>query len=46
LWIDPERQLSVTLLTNRTWPDNRNQAIKRIRPLFHDAVVRCLETHS
>jgi CubicO group peptidase (beta-lactamase class C family) len=46
LWIDPERQLSVTLLTNRTWPDSRNQAIKRIRPQFHDAVVRCLETHS
>ncbi len=23
LWIDPERQLSVTLLTNRTWPDCR-----------------------
>jgi len=46
LWIDPERQLSVTLLTNRTWPDNRNQSIKRIRPLFHDTVVQCLETHT
>ena len=21
LWIDPDRQLSITLLTNRTWPD-------------------------
>lgn len=46
LWIDPECQLSVTLLTNRTWPDNKNQAIKRIRPVFHDTVVRCLESHS
>jgi serine-type D-Ala-D-Ala carboxypeptidase len=43
LWIDPERQLSVTLLTNRTWPDCSNQAIKQLRPKFHDAVVEALE---
>jgi len=42
LWIDPERQLSVTLLTNRTWPDHSSQAIKQIRPAFHDAVVEAL----
>jgi len=42
LWIDPERQLSVTLLTNRTWPDCSNQAIKEVRPKFHDAVVEAL----
>lgn len=39
LWIDPDRQLSVTLLTNRTWPDCQSQAIKQVRPKFHDAVV-------
>ena len=43
LWIDPQRQLSVTLLTNRTWPDCTNQAIKQLRPKFHDAVVEVLE---
>ncbi len=43
LWIDPQRQLSVTLLTNRTWPDCRNQGIKEVRPKFHDAVVKALE---
>jgi CubicO group peptidase (beta-lactamase class C family) len=43
LWIDPERQLSVVLLTNRTWPDCRNQAIKEVRPRFHDAVIEALE---
>ena len=43
LWIDPERQLSVTLLTNRTWPDCENKAIKDVRPAFHDAVVEALE---
>jgi serine-type D-Ala-D-Ala carboxypeptidase len=42
LWIDPERQLSITLLTNRTWPDCQNQAIKQVRPAFHDAVVQAL----
>lgn len=42
LWIDPERQLSVTLLTNRTWPDRGSQAIKSLRPAFHDAVVEAL----
>lgn len=42
LWIDPDRQLSIALLTNRTWPDCANQAIKQIRPRFHDAVVEAL----
>lgn len=42
LWVDPERQLSVTLLTNRTWPDCQNQAIKPLRPAFHDAVIEAL----
>ena len=42
LWIDPERKLSITLLTNRTWPDCTNQAIKQVRPAFHDAVMTAL----
>jgi CubicO group peptidase (beta-lactamase class C family) len=44
LWIDPTRELSITLLTNRTWPDCSNQAIKQVRPKFHDAVVEALES--
>jgi CubicO group peptidase (beta-lactamase class C family) len=43
LWLDPTRQLSITLLTNRTWPDCTNQAIKQIRPNFHDAIIEALE---
>jgi serine-type D-Ala-D-Ala carboxypeptidase len=43
LWIDPERQLSVTFLTNRTWPDCKNEAIKQVRPLVHDAIIEALE---
>ena len=43
LWCDPERHLSVTLLTNRTWPDAKNQAIKGLRPRVHDAIVDALD---
>lgn len=46
LWIDPQRQLSVTLLTNRTWPDCKNEAIKQVRPAFHDAIIEALEKPS
>jgi CubicO group peptidase (beta-lactamase class C family) len=44
LWIDPNQQLSITLLTNRTWPDCSNQAIKQVRPRIHDAVMESVET--
>src|SRR5580698_509967 len=43
LWIDPEKQLSVTLLTNRTWPDRSAQLIRQVRPRLHDAIVEALE---
>jgi CubicO group peptidase (beta-lactamase class C family) len=42
LWIDPERDLGVVLLTNRTWPDRNSQLIRQFRPKFHDAVVEAL----
>jgi CubicO group peptidase (beta-lactamase class C family) len=40
LWIDFERRVAVVLLTNRTWPHRQNQAIRTIRPAFHDAVLQ------
>ncbi len=43
LWIDSGRQLSVTLLTNRTWPNRASQAIQQVRPRVHDAIVEALE---
>ena len=42
LWVDPDRHLSITLLTNRTWPDCSSQAIKQLRPRVHDAVIEAL----
>jgi CubicO group peptidase (beta-lactamase class C family) len=43
VWIDPGRKLSVTLLTNRTWPDRASQLIREVRPKIHDAIVEALE---
>jgi len=42
LWIDLERKISITLLTNRTWPDSLNKKIKEVRPKFHNAVMEAL----
>jgi serine-type D-Ala-D-Ala carboxypeptidase len=40
LWIDAEREIAIALLTNRTWPDNRSQLIKQVRPAFHDVLMQ------
>jgi CubicO group peptidase (beta-lactamase class C family) len=42
LWIDPERNLYVVLLTNRVYPTRTNDRIRQVRPAFHDAVVEGL----
>jgi serine-type D-Ala-D-Ala carboxypeptidase len=39
LWIDPEKNVYVVLLTNRVHPTRANDAIKQIRPAVHDAVM-------
>jgi CubicO group peptidase (beta-lactamase class C family) len=39
LWIDPELDVYVTLLTNRVHPTRANEAIKLVRPALHDAVI-------
>ncbi|MCC7044684.1 MAG: beta-lactamase family protein [Acidobacteria bacterium] len=43
LWIDPEKDLYVVLLTNRVHPTRSNEAIRPIRPRVHDAVIEDLE---
>lgn len=42
LWIDLDAEVAVVLLTNRTWPDRRNQSIRELRPDFHNAVREAL----
>jgi len=43
LWIDLDAAAAIVLLTNRTWPDRKNQAIREVRPAFHDAVREALQ---
>ncbi len=42
LWIDPERDLYVVLLTNRVNPTRENTMIQQVRPAVHDAVLAAL----
>ena len=42
LWIDPDREVYVVLLTNRVHPTADNDAISRVRPALHDAVIEDL----
>jgi beta-N-acetylhexosaminidase len=42
IWIDPDRQLFVVLLTNRVNPSRENQKIAQVRPALHDAVMQAM----
>ena len=42
LWIDPELDLYVVLLTNRVHPTRENKELPRARGVLHDAVVRAI----
>jgi beta-glucosidase-like glycosyl hydrolase/CubicO group peptidase (beta-lactamase class C family) len=42
IWIDPDRQVFVVLLTNRVHPTRENHKIAEVRPAVHDAVMRAL----
>jgi CubicO group peptidase (beta-lactamase class C family) len=42
LWIDLDARIAAVLLTNRTWPDRSSQAIRGVRPAFHDALREAL----
>ncbi len=44
LWIDPEQDCAVVLLSNRTFPTRENRKIQAFRPAFHDLVFRCMES--
>jgi beta-N-acetylhexosaminidase len=42
IWIDPDRQLFVVLLTNRVHPTRENTKIAKVRVALHDAVMQAL----
>ncbi|NTU58108.1 MAG: beta-lactamase family protein [Chlorobiaceae bacterium] len=43
IWVDPEKELAVILLSNRVWPSSENIRIRKFRPMLHDTVVECIE---
>jgi beta-N-acetylhexosaminidase len=42
IWIDPDRELFVVLLTNRVNPTRDNPKMTQVRPALHDAVMESL----
>ena len=44
IWIDPERDIFVILLTNRVNPSRQNTRIGRVRTALADAVIATLES--
>jgi len=42
IWIDPQKDLFVILLTNRVNPSAANDKIRAIRPALHDAILQSL----
>ena len=43
LWVDPDRQLVVSLMTNRVYYGRDPEAIAAFRPAIHDAVAQAIE---
>ncbi len=43
LWIDPERELFIVFLTNRTYRGQIDRRIYAFRPLLHDTIIRIID---
>ncbi len=43
IWIEPEREIVVSLLTNRVHPSRERQGIRDFRPRIHDLIMEALE---
>ena len=44
IWIDPDQQSFVVLLSNRVHPSRRNRRIREVRPALADALVEAIRT--
>jgi CubicO group peptidase (beta-lactamase class C family) len=42
IWIDPDKDLYVILLTNRVHPSRQNTELLRFRPQLHNTIVKAL----
>ena len=43
IWIEPQREIAITLLTNRVHPRRDNQAIREFRPRIHDLIMESID---
>ncbi|MGA2410433.1 MAG: serine hydrolase, partial [Candidatus Binataceae bacterium] len=42
IWIEPEKAIAISLLTNRVHPRRDNQGIREFRPQIHDLIMEAL----
>ncbi|HYL60611.1 MAG TPA: serine hydrolase domain-containing protein [Candidatus Acidoferrales bacterium] len=42
LWIEPEREIAISMLTNRVHPRRDNERIREFRPKIHDLIMDAL----
>jgi serine-type D-Ala-D-Ala carboxypeptidase len=42
IWIEPEKEIAISLLTNRGHPKRDNQKIREFRPKIHDLIMDAL----
>jgi serine-type D-Ala-D-Ala carboxypeptidase len=42
IWIEPEREIAISILTNRVHPRRDNQAIREFRPKIHDLIMEAI----
>ena len=43
IWIEPDREIAVSMLTNRVHPRRDNQKIREFRPAIHDLIMDALQ---
>ncbi|MGD0119355.1 MAG: serine hydrolase domain-containing protein [Candidatus Binatus sp.] len=43
IWIEPEKEIAITILTNRVHPRRENQKIREFRPKIHDLIMDALD---
>ncbi len=44
IWIEPEREIVVSLLTNRVHPKRDNEMIREFRPRIHDLIMETISS--
>ncbi|HVA39900.1 MAG TPA: serine hydrolase, partial [Candidatus Binataceae bacterium] len=43
VWIEPAREIAISIMTNRVHPRRDNQAIREFRPRIHDLIMEAID---